>query len=291
MTSQVLNLMWLNLELPPKPDPEDGTIRQPLPAKYIENARNAGWKNPKAQVVLWVDSKRLTEKQMAYLKEAVELGRPNVRLKDLRSIPAYDNEQLYNEGETNPNWRNGAQSSLIWRQVDAAKILISLQGNFDQTFFADMDYAHMNLKSSEVQDMLKNPGLFIGSGFENQLWGFTRERRGFFEDYYTAALKVAYGGSNAWALLLNKIGDLQNKEDLQQTKLWLEINNDNTSAEHPGSELRDGHESTNKPSVISASLLTKAFEKHHQGKAVLLFAGKAPPAAPKFRKQLIAAVL
>ncbi len=292
MTSQVLNLMWLNLELPPKPDPEDGTIRQPMPEKYIENVRNAGWKNSKAQVVLWVDSKRLTEKQMTYLKEAVELGRPNVRLKDLRSIPAYDNEKLYNEGETNPNWRNCGQSSLIWRQVDAAKILVSLQGNFDQTFYADLDYAHMNIKSQEVQDMLKTPGLFIGSGDENQLWGFTRNRRGFFEDYYRDALEVAYSGDNAWSLLLNKKSALRKKENIG-AKMCLWINNDYTSAVHPGSEASDGHSATNKPAVVSSpGGLAEAFKKcHRSGKVVLLTAGKTPAFVPKLHKQLITAAL
>ena len=82
---------------------------------------------------------------MTYLREALEQGRPNVQLKDLRSIPEYDKEPLYNEAETDPHWRDGGQASLIWRQVDAAKILVSLQGNYDQTFFADLDHAHLGI--------------------------------------------------------------------------------------------------------------------------------------------------
>ena len=61
MTSQVLNFLWLNLDLPAPPDLPDGSIREPLPPRYINNVRKAGEAHPETQVVLWVDSKRLTE--------------------------------------------------------------------------------------------------------------------------------------------------------------------------------------------------------------------------------------
>src|SRR5471030_3291714 len=79
--SQAMNFLWLNLDLPAKPDPEDGSIREPLPLKYIENVREAGKNNKAAEMFLWVDSKRLTERQMEFLKHALEAERPNVHLK------------------------------------------------------------------------------------------------------------------------------------------------------------------------------------------------------------------
>ena len=106
MTSQALNFLWLNLDLPAVSDPEDGSIREPLPLKYIESVRKAGEANPHTDVCLWVDSLRLTERQLMFLQEALEEGRTNVHLKDLRSIPSYRREKLYNEPETNPNWRS-----------------------------------------------------------------------------------------------------------------------------------------------------------------------------------------
>ncbi len=128
MTTQVLNFLWLNLDLPAPPDPEDGSIRQPLPAHYIDSVREAGKRHRNAEVDLWVDSQRLTPKQMAYLKVSLEQDLKNVHLKDLRGILAYDSERLYNEAEKDSGWRDDCdQASLIWRQVDAAKILISLQ--------------------------------------------------------------------------------------------------------------------------------------------------------------------
>src|SRR4051812_48194765 len=83
--SQVLNFLWLNLDFPAPPDPEKG-IRQPLPEKYIKNVRKAGNAHPTAEVDLWVDGQRLTEKQMKYLKLSIEDGLENVHLRDLRSI-------------------------------------------------------------------------------------------------------------------------------------------------------------------------------------------------------------
>ncbi len=262
MPSQVLNFLWLNLDLPAKPDPEDGTIRRPLPEKYIKNMRAAGKAHRKAEVDLWVDSQRLTEKQMAYLKAAVEDGLSNVHVKDLRGIPAYDQERLYNQAEKDPNWRSN-QSTVIWRQVDAAKILISLQGKFDQTFFADMDKAHLDIGSKEVQERLKNPGMFIGSGYENQLWGFDRgKRRQFFEEYYADALKVAYKGDNAWSTLLNKVMyDLEAK-GVHYSKISIGLKSKGGCATQPGHEWVGTHsykKGNNDSPFVSAKQLSKTF--------------------------------
>ena len=160
--SQAVNFLWLNLDCPAKPDPADGSIRKPLPEEYIENVREAGRRYPDAEIRFWVDSKRLTEKQMKYLQCIVEADVQNVHVRDLREIPAYESEKLYNESETNEHCR-ASYKSKIWLQVDTAKILISLQGDFDQSFFADLDHAHLDIGSQEVQAMLDKHGLMIGS--------------------------------------------------------------------------------------------------------------------------------
>ncbi len=270
MTSQVLNFLWLNLDLPAKPDPADGTIREPLPARYIENTRNAGKAHPSAEIVLWVDSKRLTERQMEYLRESVEEGMPNVHLKDLRDIPAYEHEPLYNEAETNPCWRGGWQTSMIWRQVDAAKVLVSLQGDFDQAFFADLDHAHLDIESTEVQNMIGKHGLMIGSGsahsaagIENQLWGFDHRRRDFFEQYYATSLERAYKKDNAFLALCNKVDrELLNLEGIPIEEICFPMGDDGTRAEQPGHEWRGGwFEEYDAPSSIPVSKLAGDFRK------------------------------
>lgn len=265
MTTQAFNFLWLNLDLPARPDPEDGSIREPIPPRYIDNLRKAGLENPATDIILWVDSKRLSEKQFAFLQAAVELDMPNTHVKDLRSIPAYDRAPLFNEPETNPNWRNSGQTSIIWRQVDTAKVLVSLQGDYDQSFFADLDHAHLAINSAQVQGMLKDTGIMIGSQgagtltIENQLWGFTRERRPFFETYYVAALKKAYKGENAWDALCTKAyNELHKNEGLSQSRFVLPINDDGTSAEQTGHEFRTGS-GRSKPSMIDKGELSRVF--------------------------------
>ncbi len=290
MPSQVLNFLWLNLDFPAPPDPEDGSIRRPLPEEYINNLRGAGKAHPAAEVDFWVDSLRLTEKQMAYLKTVVEDGLPNVHLKDLRGIPAYDKEPLYNEGERDRFWRDDEQT-LIWRQVDAAKILVSLQGDFDQTFFADFDKAHLDIESKEVQKRLHDHHMFIGSGHENQLWGLDKTRRGFFEEYYAEALRVAYDGDNAWSTLCSKVERvLQDKEKVSFKETCIFLDDKGGWATQPGHEWTGvdswyGEEERKESPFISAKELTGVFNAHNindnnpPGKALALAANN--PASKK----------
>ena len=249
MTTQVLNFLWLNLDIPAPPDPANGDIRQPMPKNYIANIREAGAAHPQADIVLWVDSKRLTERQMDHLRNAVENG-DNIHVKDLRGIPAYNQTPLYNEPETNPNWRDADQRSVIWRQVDAAKALICLQGNYDQTFVADLDHAHLDLNEPQVQEALGKHGLFIGSRekttvdigqIENQLWGFERSKRPFFELACAMALKSCTHDTNAWYdfVMLVK-SELLDKEKIPMQEFCLALDSDGSQAEHPEHKWREG---------------------------------------------------
>jgi hypothetical protein len=255
--SRAFHFLWLNLDLPALPDPADGSLRAPLPPKYIENVRRAGASNPETDVMLWVDSKRLTERQFAFLKTALETDRPNVHLMDLRGISAYDREPLYNQGETDPHWRNSGQNALIWRQVDAAKVLVSLQGDYDQVFFSDLDHAHMGISNRSIQDVIRKNGLMIGSSgkfgisIENQLWGFNRRRREFFTQYCADALKAANEGQNAWRALVTKVEkDLQKKEGLELEDFCLRVPDDWSRAEQPGHAWRSGKGGAEAPAVI-----------------------------------------
>lgn len=304
MASQALNFLWLNLDLPAPPDPEDGSIREPLPRKYIDNIRKAGADNPNADVILWVDSRRLTKRQMKFLQGALEEDRPNVHLRNLRSINEYRHNELYNQPETNPNWRRGGKDSLIWRQVDAAKVLISLQGNYDQTFFCDLDYARLPIGGEKIQSMLQKHHFMVGSGdahstagIENQLWGFERSRKPFFESYYQAALRDAAKGDNAWSSLCAKVrGELHDKEGIPLEEICFPFGNDESEAEHTGHEWRNGDKKkTNAPVTIPEAELTRVFNARSQrlqaGKravpsVMVAFNDNAPPPAAAEAKPL-----
>ena len=264
--TRALHFLWLNLDLPAAPDPDDGSLRAPMPAKYIGNIRQAAERHPETQVMLWIDSRRLTGKQRDFLQRVLEEDMPNVHLKDLRSIPAYDREALYNQTETDPAWRNIGQSALIWRQVDAAKVLISLQGDIDQSFFADLDHAHLDIGSREVQGMLEKRGLMIGNGlssgayFENQLWGFTRDRRAFFEGYYTDVLKSAYRGENGYNALLNRADRLLlGKERISPSEISFVNQPDGSKSEQPGHHWQDGRGGVSAPRLVDNGELTRVF--------------------------------
>lgn len=156
---------------------------------------------------------------------------------------------MFNNGEYSSNWRDSQKNSLIWRQVDVAKVLISLQGDFDQVFFADIDFASLIVNSSDVQTMLKKHGiLFRGflhedkANFENQLWGFTKERRGFFERLYVNTLQSAHDGLNGYHAFIDQIkGDLENEEGIDTKDICFVGEHDGSSAYHPGHTWSHGN--------------------------------------------------
>ncbi len=246
MTSRVLNFLWLNLDFPASQD-ADAPFIDPMPANYIQNVIRSGDINPDTNVHLWVDSKRLTSRQMNHLKKELSSAPSNVDLKDLRSIPEYDAEGLYNKQETTRRWRTGGQDSIIWRQVDAAKVLVCLQGNFDQVFFADLDLARLETASAPVQKMLQKHGILVGEsptagGFENQMWGFDQRQRDFFEQLYRNTINWGYGGTNGFYVLLDALGDLEIKQGIDGREICFSVKKikDGSCAHHPGHEWEMG---------------------------------------------------
>lgn len=273
--SRALNFLWMNLDLQGIFRKFDEAFREPLPPQYIESIRKAGAANPDTQVSLWVDSKRMTAAQLEYLQKTLE-GAPNVRVRDLRDIPAYDQEALFNRAELSPGWRNERKDTLIWRQVDVAKVLVSLQGDFDQVFYADLDFASIETGSENVQAMLNKHGIlargFIHkekAAFENQLWGFDRRRHDFFERLYSSTLEAAYNHENGYGPFLNQIDmELAKGEGIDTREICFSGSHDGSSAYHPGHKWSLGHQSrsgrfaagSESPSIFDKSL-AKPWEK------------------------------
>jgi len=251
---QSLNFLWLNLDLPAHPDPESGYISNPIPGEYIENIRKSAKINPNADISLWVDSKRLTPLQYSWLKASIT----PVELQDLRSIPEYNNEDLYNHGEENPYWRNVKKDTTIWRQVDAAKILVALQGNYSQSFFLDLDYAHIKLDTPEIQQRLNDYGFLIGqrtykplivngveqhseSILENQFFGITGKSKEIFTDLYKDTLVESYKGNNGWRIFKAKFKDIVAEMKKPQEDIAYDIRPDGSQAYHPNTPITDGN--------------------------------------------------
>ncbi len=206
---------------------------------------------------------------------------PNVHVKDLCSIPAYADEELYSRAETEKDWRSGYQG-VVWLQVDAAKILISLQGDYDQSFFADLDHAHLDIESDSVQNMLSDHGLLIGSSseyyndsIENQLWGFDRSRRKFFEDYYAEAMRISYKGHIAYEALHPIVSrELNNFEHTETTEICFPIGSIGMGhAQQPDEEWSPEYKGR---SIVTGSELTAIFSARSQKQ---LAANDAAPTA------------
>ncbi len=268
--SSVLNFIWINLEFANETNGKDAPLAPPMPSAYLAGAMAAADHNADMTVRLWIDGKRMTGAQKDFLKNEIATGGSKLQLVDLRGIPAYDRESLYNWRETNLRWRDD-KKSLIWRQVDAAKVLVCLQGGFDRVYFADMDLAATPLHEDTFQKKIDTYGLFVNQSpsypvIENQMWGFDAARRmDFFETLYKRTLKEAYKGENGWQPLVQHV---EEKLCASQTRggegLWLNdivvfTRESGLRAYHPDHRFETGTKKDDVDDILPRGRLQKSF--------------------------------
>src|SRR3989344_3387328 len=191
------NLLWLRLKFPTD---KKNTKEPPqtIPNLTMENMVGIAKRNPQVDVRLWIDSQRMTDAQICWLEDETRIpSSRNLSLCDLRTIFEYNEYPLYNLADNSSNWRVD-KHSLIWRQVDAAKILTCLQGDYEQIFYSDLDITNLVVNSKEVQNPLKKHGIVLSGWvdekggptyYENQLFGFDDRKREFFKLLYYKTLK------------------------------------------------------------------------------------------------------
>ena len=180
MVSQAYNLVWLS----PKFAQEGAEFREPIPHETFENIQFIASRNPAVDIRLWIDSKRLTALQMDWIETMVSRDvLRNFSIQDLRRIREYDDEPLFSQSEDSADWRTN-KHSLIWRVVDAARILASLQGEHDQSFYSDADIINLVINDDRIQEMLSTHGFIVSvipcdqsNDIENQAFGFNRDKR------------------------------------------------------------------------------------------------------------------
>lgn len=179
-----------------------GTERPPyaLPERNIDNVFRISSRNPHTDIRLWIDSQRVTMDQAKRLEELLSTSpNNNITLHDLRRISAFSRNPLYNQPSTHA-W--GDKHSVLWRQVDAARLLVCLEGEYDQVFYSDMDVTGIVIESEEIQKRLRQSGMVVSGGvdkngyawFENQMFGFRRDLRGLFQLLYIDTLTRVMGG-------------------------------------------------------------------------------------------------
>lgn len=177
------NMVWIN----------KGNLGDPLLSPNIlENLERVADYNPTTDMRFWIDSYRTSPQQATELSSA--LG-SRYEVLDLQDICAYRQAPLFAQrGESDP-WEG--KHSLIWRQVDTARLLTLREGDYDQTFYADLDIANLVTRSHKVQSTLREHGMIVSGNlngreawYENQLFGFTKEKRNILELLYKETLQA-----------------------------------------------------------------------------------------------------
>ena len=121
---QAYNLVWLSPKFVSPESQNTTPFFEPIPLHPLKSMMDAALRNSSADVLLWVDSQRMTSEQMEWLKAtAASCPSGNLSVRDLREIPRYRDEKLFNQADNNPHWRQQKQS-LIWAQVDTVRVLV-----------------------------------------------------------------------------------------------------------------------------------------------------------------------
>ncbi len=232
------NLMWI----PPTYPLQRELFTQPMSEKTATNIKRIAKQNLGADVQLWIDSKRMSNSQMRWLEKMVgNHSSHNLSLQDLRDLSEYHNWQFYNQPDKNPFWRLD-KNSLIWRQVDTARLLVCIRDNHDQVFYSDADVTNLVVNSDEVQDKLKKHGMLVMGDiscmgypyYENGLFGFDERRRDFFKILYDQTLTdVVQKERNGYSTFVDFInGELRYKEKIDTKEIIFSAKFDGTQAIH-----------------------------------------------------------
>jgi hypothetical protein len=243
--TKAYNLLWIAPTFPAS----DEEFRQPIPGQTIENMYGIAERNPTSDVQLWIDSKRMTDTQMGWLERMIgNCQSDNMALHNFREVPEYDNHPLYNQPDDSPNWRFD-KHSLIWRQVDVARILACLHSDQDQVFYSDADVTNLVLDSDEIQSRMEKHGIILAGAvdeksgypwYENQLFGFDGRKRGFFRQLYSRTLgDVATKRENGYGSYIDLINsDLKGREGIDTRDIVFQARHDGTVALHPKRDER-----------------------------------------------------
>lgn len=238
--TKAYNLLWIA----PTFSASGEEFRQPIPDQTIENMYGIAGRNPTTDVQLWIDSRRMTGTQMDWLEEMIgKCQSGNMALRNFRDVPEYGNHPLYNQPDNSPNWRFD-KHSLIWRQVDTARILACLQSGQDQVFYSDADVTNLVLDSDEVQNRIKKHGIILAGAvdeksgypwYENQLFGFDGRKRVFFRQLYDRTLRdVATKGENGYGSYIDLINsELKGRDGIDTREIVFQARYDGTVALHP----------------------------------------------------------
>ncbi|MFO1241944.1 MAG: hypothetical protein U1E36_01880 [Rickettsiales bacterium] len=182
---QAYNMVWLSPKFVSSDNQNTTSFFEPIPTHPLQSMMDAAQRNPSADVFLWIDSKRMTREQMEWLQATVvSCPSGNFFLRDLRDIPRYCEEKLFNQPDDNLNWRQQKQS-LIWAQVDTARVLVVEEclraGGYDNAAYADADVIDFDFQRPKIKKALEQYGVIIArqqksSWVEHHMFAFNKSR-------------------------------------------------------------------------------------------------------------------
>jgi hypothetical protein len=247
-TSKSLNFLWISLGNSLVKEQAQPTVLSccPIPTAYMVNIIQTAAANPDAEVTLWVDKQRQTPEELRALWLFLRAASKSVNIgfKDLHEIREYRGNSFFYGLDPTSSWRFN-KHSLIWRQVDAAKLLVCLQGNYDQVFFADMDIVNLDLNSASIQTPMEKHGMVVGlhpdpvtsePSFENQFFGFTPGKRPIFEIAYEGTIRQAQlrdFSTNGYEILFSALHTDIRMAGLTFQNVGYKVENSGIFAHHP----------------------------------------------------------
>jgi hypothetical protein len=212
MRSQAYNLIWI------RPDfaKEGEKFTQPIKQEYLDNLVGICMINSGVDVRFWVDMERLSEEQRSWLQAKIdEIGMSKLEVLDLRSIELYKNDHIFRvEGTDNRRIAQEQDIEHIYGAVDAAKLLVCTQGDYDQQYVVDLNINWLDVNSEIVQEKLMHVGVLIGGGnvkYENQILAFNRSRIGLAYDLFDETRRLADEGQTGWDAIGRLVDGLKRK--------------------------------------------------------------------------------
>jgi len=168
---RMLNYVWINVC-------HDDIIERDelcsVPLHYFDMAYDNARRYPNVEVNIWVDYALLDGPSRFFVDSyGYCADTPNVKLRNLRDIPAYAQTPMFDVDSERP----------IWCRVDYARLLV-LQHCLnteaaDDIFYSDFDVADVALNHPNLRRCMDRYGCIMGKSdiLENGFLGFRRETK------------------------------------------------------------------------------------------------------------------
>ncbi len=149
----IMNYVWINAR---KTIRDETTPLCCVPLHYIDNAIENARKNPTVDTRLWVDHDMLDRQSLSYLQDHLAAsGARNLTLHDLRAIPSYAQNSLFDPDKP----------KNIWLRVDLARLLAVRhclsEADAEDVFYSDFDINGMFLNHPNKTKSLNETGLAL----------------------------------------------------------------------------------------------------------------------------------